>query len=107
MQPLGATAGHYEARAVAAARAALQLSSLPLDSCHAHLALGKAYLALHNVELRPTGSDAAWTDTSGNEVATPAAALPVSAGNAGAANTAAAGAETQVVQHCLALANAT
>lgn len=76
MQAAGAIAGHYEAEAVTAARAALQLSSLPSDCCSAHLALGRAHLALHSIQLGPAGHDAAWTSAPAVATAVPPASLP-------------------------------
>ena len=71
MQAPGAVAGHCEAQAVAAAKAALQLSPVPADCCHPQLALAKAYLALHNIQIGSNSSEAAWTGAA-DVVSTPA-----------------------------------
>lgn len=70
-QAPGAVAGFYEAEAIAAAKAALQLSPLPADCCRALLALGKAYLALHSLQTGPQGSQAAGTAASAAASVTP------------------------------------
>lgn len=80
VQAPGAVAGHCEAQAVAAAKAALQLSPVPADCCRAQLALAKAYLALHYIQAGPNSSEAAWSGAA--DVASTAAPTA----NAGAAS---------------------
>ena len=70
-QAPGAVAGFYEAEAIAAAKAALQLSPLPADCCRALLALGKAYLALHSLQAGPQASQPAGTAASAAASVTP------------------------------------
>lgn len=49
MQEPGSVPGFFEEEAIKCARSALQLFSLPGDQCQAHLALGKAQIALYHL----------------------------------------------------------
>ena len=51
--------GYYEQQAVQAATSAQELSPDPAQLCRAHLALGRAYVALYNLKL---GSEVADSD---------------------------------------------
>ncbi|KAL3130482.1 hypothetical protein ABBQ38_008299 [Trebouxia sp. C0009 RCD-2024] len=62
----GSVPGFFEEEAIACASSALQLSSLPGDQCQAHLALGKAQVALYHLKVGggQAAADLAWPGAS-------------------------------------------
>lgn len=66
MQEPGSVPGFFEEEAIACASSALQLSSLPGDQCQAHLALGKAQVALYHLKVGggQAAADLAWPGAS-------------------------------------------